>query len=342
MPTVEYYATGDEIGTYSSTATSGKGNGTKLTLNNVQTLGSISDVFKIVITNVAANANGFGGGQVVSVYSYPGDTLLYSNQAVNNNAFDGRATSANHLVLDGSGTGGLVIDADGLTNGTVQYGPGINPPRYQEFPYSNLSTTPPTFPCFVAGTLIETATGPLPVETLRVGDLVRTADHDLQPIRWIGRRRIVGHGIMAPVRIAAGALGNFRDLWVSPQHRMVLSHWRNALMFGEGQVMVAAKHLINGTTIRSDPRPQVTYVHMVFDAHEVIFAEGVPTESLHVGAMTLTSLDRAARAEVLDLFPELARSADLPETARPCLKGWESVLASGAQSSNTGVRSSAA
>ncbi len=339
MPTVELYVTGDEIGTYSSTSTSGKGNGTKLTLNNVQTLGNSADVFKIVINNVAANANGFGGSQVVSVYSYPGNTLLHANQSVNNNAFDGRATSANHLVLDGPGTGGIVIDADGLTNGTVQFGPGANPPRFQEFPYSNLSTTPPTFPCFVAGTLIETATGPLPVETLRVGDLVRTADHDLQPIRWIGSREIDGLGDMAPVRIAAGALGNYRDLLVSPQHRMVLHHWRNDLLFGVSQVMVAARHLINDTTIRREPRARVTYIHMVFDAHEVIFSEGIPTESLHIGAMTLTSLDRAARDEVLALFPEIA---DLTVTARACLKAWESVLVEPVQPINTKVRSSAA
>jgi hypothetical protein len=339
VPTIELYATGDEIGFYSSVTTSGKGNGLKLTLNDVQTLGSSTDVFRIVVSNVPVNGTAFGSGQTVSVYGYPSGTLVYSNIATNPNAFDGRATSANHVVLDGPGTTGLVIDANGLTNGSVEYGPGVEPTRFEPFPFSNLSTTPPTFPCFVRGTLIETATGPLPVETLKVGDLVRTADHGLQPIRWIGKRRVAGHGAMAPVLIAAGALGNHRDLRVSPQHRMLLSHWTNEVHFGSAQVLVAARHLVNDTTIRAAPCAAVTYVHMVFDAHEIVFAEGIPTESLHVGAVALSALDRQARSEVLALFPDLESPA--LQTARRCLKGWEGTLVD-AQPSSSGVRSPAA
>jgi hypothetical protein len=222
----------------------------------------------------------------------------------------------------------------------MQIGPGINPPRYQEFSFSSLSSTPPTFPCFVRGTLIETGTGPQAIETLRVGDLVRTADHGLQPIRWIASRQVAGHGDMAPVTIAAGALGNYRRLRVSPQHRMLLCHWRNEILFGQSEVLVAAKHLINGTTITQAPQAQVTYVHMVFDQHEIVFAEGIPSESLHLGAMALSSLDRRSRDEVAALFPELADAVNGPPTARGCLRSWEAALTG--QPSMTGVLSPAA
>ena len=41
-------------------------------------------------------------------------------------------------------------------------------------------------PCLVAGTLVETARGRVPVEALRPGDRVRTRDHGLRPLLWRG------------------------------------------------------------------------------------------------------------------------------------------------------------
>ncbi|MBT8410739.1 MAG: Hint domain-containing protein, partial [Octadecabacter sp.] len=192
-------------------------------------------------------------------------------------------------------------------------------------------------------TLIETDTGPVTVESLKEGDLVRTLDNGLQPIRWIGKRRISGLGDMAPVRIRAGALGNYRDLFVSPQHRMLIHDWRSEIYFGEPQMFVAAKHLINDKTITRTPCSDVTYVHMTFDRHEVIFAEGAPSESLHLGSVALTALDRAAQAEVLSLFPELEQAPPAP-LARGCLRHWEGRLLRDTYEvdNKTGVRSPAA
>jgi len=83
--------------------------------------------------------------------------------------------------------------------------------------------------CFAAGTMIETAEGEVAIESLQVGDLVRTADHDYQPIRWIGSSKVAAMGSVAPILIKAGALGNTRDLRVSPQHRMLGVAGRNAV-----------------------------------------------------------------------------------------------------------------
>lgn len=181
-------------------------------------------------------------------------------------------------------------------------------------------------PCFTPGTLINTPGGPRAVETLRAGDLVTTQDHGACPVRWVGRRTVVGRGALTPVRFMAGALGNVHDLIVSPQHRMMLSGWQAELLFGQDEVLVAAKHLINGDTIHSAPCRSVDYIHLLFDRHEIIFAEGVPTESFHPGDFFLET-DAAARAEILSIFPDLeARLSCSWPTARQVAKAHEAAL----------------
>ena len=162
-----------------------------------------------------------------------------------------------------------------------------------------------TLICFLRGTAIATPQGRRPIEGLRPGDPVLTLDHGAQPIRWIGCSRTAGTGAMAPLRIRAGALGNDRDLRVSPNHRMLLTGPRAELLFGEAEVLTAAKFLIDDLRIRPEPRPVAEYWHMLFDRHEIVFAEGAPAESLHTGPMALDALGRAARAEILGLFPDL-------------------------------------
>ena len=343
MATLELYLTGDEIGFYNSVSVSGKSNGTKVQLGDTEPLGTATDVFRIEITGVSGSDTGFEYGMTVTVFAYPDTdppTPLYTSQLSDPDAYNGRTTSAEHFIFDGDGDTGLVIDLDGITAGTHQFGPGLNPVRYQEFEFSSLSTTPPVFPCFAAGTFVETDTGPVAIESLKVGDLVRTLDNGLKPIRWIGQRRISGRADMAPILIRAGALGNYRDLRVSPQHRMLVSDWRSEVYFGESQVFVAAKHLINDSTIRCVPCNEITYVHMSFDQHEVIYAEGALSESLHLGSMTMSTLDRTSQAEVLSLFPEL-QTSDPPAIAHACLRKWEGALLRSGQRYN-GERSSAA
>ena len=183
------------------------------------------------------------------------------------------------------------------------------------------------FVCFAAGTLIDTAAGPRPVESLVPGDLVPTLDHGLQPLRWVGQRRVSGRGKMAPVRFATGAMGNARALRLSPQHRVLLGGWQAELLFGSTQVLVPALHLINDTSIRRAPCDAVTYAHLLFDRHEIIRASGMLSESFHPAACGMTLLDEPTRAEVLDLFPELgADFKGYGPTARPCLKRWETRL----------------
>lgn len=166
------------------------------------------------------------------------------------------------------------------------------------------------------------------METLQPGDLVVTRDYGLQPIRWAGRRRVPGRGRFAPVRLRTGALpGLDGDLLVSPQHRMLLVGHHAELTFGEHEVLVAARHLVDGRSVTLQPTEAVTYVHVLFDAHEIICAEGAATESFHPGGMGLPAVEGAARGELLALRPGLrAFLASYGPAARRCLKAQEARL----------------
>lgn len=182
--------------------------------------------------------------------------------------------------------------------------------------------------CFTPGIRILTPRGERPIETLRVGDPVITRDHGTRPVRWIGRRTVPGTGAFAPVRLAAvGDEGVRRPLLVSPQHRMLFAGYRAELLFGCEEVLVAAKHLIDGHTVTRAPQASVTYIHLMFDRHEVIFAEGIATESFHAGDTALAAVAAPAREELFMIFPELrsapGRHRDL---ARPCIKAHEARL----------------
>lgn len=179
-------------------------------------------------------------------------------------------------------------------------------------------------PCFVAGTLIATPDGARRAEDLRPGDMVLTLDHGPQAIRWVGARDVPGQGSFAPIRFAPGALGNGRELLVSPQHRMLVTGWRAELLFGAPEVLVAAVHLANGRSITRAPRARVRYVHLLFDRHELVWSEGALSESFHPGGRMLAG-DAALRAEVLALFPGLAGAANSP-VARPVLRRHEAAL----------------
>jgi hypothetical protein len=177
--------------------------------------------------------------------------------------------------------------------------------------------------CFAAGTLIETPMGPQPVETLRVGDMVNTLDAGPQPIQWIGGRATVGAGTHAPVLIRRGTIGNVRDLWVSQNHRVLLRGARAELLFGEPEVLVAAKHLVDGRDVRIVPVPEVEYWHFLLEGHQIVFAEACAAESLYPGEQALGVVTPGERDEIVELFPDLALADGAFEMSRYTLKSYE-------------------
>lgn len=177
--------------------------------------------------------------------------------------------------------------------------------------------------CFVAGTRVAVPGGLRAIETLRPGDPVVTRDQGVQPLRWIGQRTVRAEGRFAPILFRPGALGNDRPLLVSRQHRMRLGGWKAELMFGEAAVLVPAVHFVNGRDVVIAAGGWVTYVHLLFDTHQIVFAEGVETESFHPARRNLDRLSAASRDEVLALFPELADGGGYGPLAHPPLTGRE-------------------
>lgn len=161
--------------------------------------------------------------------------------------------------------------------------------------------------CFAAGSRITTQFGPVAVQDLSVGDMVITKDHGAQPIRWIGSNKRPAVDNIAPILIKKGALGNRHDLRVSPQHRMLVRGKRVQEMCGKGAVLVPAKALVDGQDIIVDlSEPTVDYFHIAFDQHEIIYAEGIPSESLYLGgAEAWKMLHPAQRAELRTIFPDI-------------------------------------
>ncbi|SLN75709.1 Hint domain-containing protein [Roseisalinus antarcticus] len=182
--------------------------------------------------------------------------------------------------------------------------------------------------CFAKGTLIATPRGLRPIEALAVGDLVVTRDHGLRPIRWISANTVPAADKFAPVRLRAGTLpGQDRALLLSPQHRVLFHGYRAELLFGESEVLVAARHLVDGVAVTRARQEDVTYVHMLFDEHEIVYSEGVPTESFHPGDFSLGTIGAAAREELLEIFPGLRSNiGSYGDTARRCLKRHEARL----------------
>lgn len=185
-----------------------------------------------------------------------------------------------------------------------------------------------SIPCFVAGTMIETPDGEVPVELLRSGDLVMTQDDGPCPIRWAGQRTVDATGDFAPVRIRAGTFGAHRDLLISPQHRVLVRDSLAELMFGEGEVLIAAKDLLNDRSVTRAVSDTVTYVHLMFDRHQVIYSQGLATESFLPGPQTTCLFEQQVIDEICRIFPELdpMTGQGYSPAARRTLRSYEARL----------------
>lgn len=261
----------------------------------------------------SAGGDSVNGSDVTA--SWPGDTVTINVPGVGNVSY----TGITFYTADG---GFYFTPTDGqvLQNGTFAGSSFVN----SQAPLDVSDLGPP---CFVAGTRIQTSDGSHRVEEIEAGDWVRTMDRGLQQVRWSGQRTVRAEGAFAPICVSKGSLGNSRQLLVSPQHRMLLSGWKAELYFGAPKILVAAKHLVDHDRIFVLTQPTVTYVHLLFDHHEIVFAEDAPTESLDPSG-NLASEDPFLREELQYLFPELVLSARGTRTARRIARRYEaSVLA---------------
>jgi collagen type I/II/III/V/XI/XXIV/XXVII alpha len=134
--------------------------------------------------------------------------------------------------------------------------------------------------CFCAGTHILTPHGDVAVESLQVGDTVLTVRADGPATRrviWTGQRSIdiTRHAtpdLIRPVRILAGAFGPGlpeRDLRLSPSHAVYVDG-----------ALIEVFRLVNGVSVvRERATNHVTYHHIELEAHDIVLAEGLASES---------------------------------------------------------------
>ncbi|OIP85305.1 MAG: 2,3,4,5-tetrahydropyridine-2,6-carboxylate N-succinyltransferase [Rhodobacterales bacterium CG2_30_65_12] len=287
-----------------------------------------------LIANDDSVTIGLGGNQTIDVTandSGPGTATLYITHINGIPVVAGDSvtlTTGQVVTLNGDGTLSVQADLDQENvnfSYTIAAGSGASAVTDSAFVTIN------QVPCFVAGTRIATADGEVAVERLATGDLVLTKDNGPQPVRWVGRRRVAAVGALAPIRIAANTFGAHGELFVSPQHRVLIHDAIAELLFGEPEVLVAAKDLVNDSTVRPVEGGEVEYVHILFDAHQVVFSEGLATESFLPGPQIAKGFERAAVDEIRAIFPELdpETGRGFPPAARRTLRRFEAALLTG-------------
>jgi hypothetical protein len=292
------------------------------------------------IINGESNQLGSGGGSEDLTDTTSNSAVLTPGDTLNDGTFDGSVTYIgqgtitvdNNSSPTGTSTATAIFgEADiGGTHVVIMYVPNVNG-GMSEFtsssdfitknPTVTISQTDFTLPCFVAGTMIATPDGERPVEALRSGDLVLTAEGAAKPVRWLGRSThsalFINPERSQPVRIKAGALGEnlpVRDLLVSPGHAMLLDG-----------MLVQAGAVVNGTSIvRETMKRSVTYYHIETNGHDVLLAEGCPTESFLMGVEEMKFDNLAERPEgampaELD-YPRVKAPRQLPRSLRELLE----------------------
>ncbi|MEM1238128.1 MAG: Hint domain-containing protein [Pseudomonadota bacterium] len=182
--------------------------------------------------------------------------------------------------------------------------------------------------CFTPGTRIKTDQGEADVADLQMGDKVQTKDNGLQSVLWTGSRRISGARLhvmpeLAPIRIVSNALGSGRPddaLLVSPEHRMLIQGAPARDLFNTEEVLAAARDLVDGRNVWVETMVrEVTYVHVLFERHEIVFANGLETESFHPAKAALSS------AQLEEISCALA-GAQSPDFARRVLSRSEAAI----------------
>ncbi|MFL4470862.1 Hint domain-containing protein [Tateyamaria armeniaca] len=152
---------------------------------------------------------------------------------------------------------------------------------------------------FTRGTHITLASGAQkPIEELEVGDRVLTRNDGPQEVRWVGQTTVRAVGDFAPICVRAGALNNDRDLIVSPDHRLFIYQRKDRLGAGRSELLVKVRHLVNGESVVVQDGGFVDYFELLFDSHQIIYAEGIAAESMLIDTRTRSALPDEITADL--------------------------------------------
>ncbi|MBT8410505.1 MAG: Hint domain-containing protein, partial [Octadecabacter sp.] len=258
-----------------------------------------------------------GGSDIIADFNTGNTGTINDGDATNNDSIDlsGRYDTLFELWADQADDGILNQSNTTDTKGNaVDYSDNTEFAPGEGITFTNATADRNSFNfdntgvvCFTPGTLILTETGERPIETLRPGDRIVTRDNGVQVLQWVACREL-GHTDLKqaprlrPIWIAPDLVGASAPLLVSPQHGLLLRTNTN------DRFLVRATHLerLRGGKARTAKGcRQVTYIHLMFDAHQIIFANGAATESFYPGPMALKALSQPAKDEQLAIFPEL-------------------------------------
>lgn len=265
-----------------------------------------------------------GTGNDTFIYA-PGDgidTITDFNAGNTGTLSDGDSTNNDFIDLSGYYDDIWELYADEADDGVLnQSNQGVDGVDYSDntqfagggIKFTGASATPSFYTientgvvCFATGTLIATPTGEVPIESLCQGDLVLTRDNGPQPLVWLGRRRLGRRTLrinpnLRPVVIRPDLIGAHSPLVVSPQHGLLMR-------IDGDERLVRATHLAGtqgGQARFAKGCRSVTYMHLMFEAHQIVFANGAPSESFYPGPMAIGALATEPRQELAQLFPGL-------------------------------------
>lgn len=218
----------------------------------------------------------------------------------------GEGGDDNDTLILGDFGATVVYDGGNPENGTVTFSDGSTAT------FTNIENV---VPCFTPGSMVATPGGFKTVEDLAIGDLVDTRDHGPQEVRWIGEKFVSAGALeraphLQPILIRKDSIAPSvpdRDMLVSPQHRMLIENAATQLWLGEDEVLVKAKHMTHKSGVdQIEAEEGITYIHVMFDQHEILLVDNAWTESFQPGDIVNADGADGVFDELLELFPELA------------------------------------
>ena len=192
---------------------------------------------------------------------------------------------------------------------------------------AEFGVAPSDLPALAAGAILPTSLGPMAVEMLRPGILLKMVDGGLMPLRWIERRSRLCLGRLGPVWLRAPYFGLSHDICVTPATRVMRSGPAVEYIFGHERVLIRASDMLSSPGALRDRRnPVRDMYHLMMDDHACVALDrcGIETALLSdvVAAedggppRNLSQSDRTPCLPVLDRAGAQALMAATPGARR--------------------------
>ncbi len=130
----------------------------------------------------------------------------------------------------------------------------------------------------VAGCMVLTPDGSLPVQYLSPGDRVITRDTGTAILTDVRHSR---QHVQA-VSILAGTLCNSRsdrDAVLSASQEVLIRDWRARAVFGKSSALVPAHRLVDGEFVRALGEIELILVELIFEVSHILYADGLELAS---------------------------------------------------------------